>query len=83
MIYFHIMDNKKETPASATDRQLLRHTLATLAYRARKPLCDVPAGFAEFRASESSRTPGQILAHLGDLMDWALSVAKGNQEWHN
>jgi hypothetical protein len=77
------MDNKKETPASATDRQVLRHTLATLAYRARKPLSDVPAGFPEFRASESSRTPGQILAHLGDLMDWALSVAKGNQEWHN
>ncbi|MGH9711774.1 MAG: hypothetical protein ACRD5M_00535 [Candidatus Acidiferrales bacterium] len=77
------MDNKKETPASGTDRQLLRHTLATLAYRARKPLSDVPATFAEFRASEKSRTPGQILAHLADLMDWALSVAKGKQEWHN
>lgn len=62
---------------------MLRHTLATLAYRARKPLSNAPAGFGEFRASETSRTPGQILAHLGDLMDWALSVARGKQEWHN
>src|SRR5262249_34324270 len=89
MIYFPAMKNKKETPARKFDptpdagREMLRHTLATLAYRARKPLSDVPTGFGEFRASESSRTPGQILAHLGDLMDWALSIAEGKQAWHN
>ena len=88
MIYSAAMKNKKETlkrksRSRDAGREMLRHTLATLAYRARKPLSDVPAGFSEFRASESSRTPGQILAHLGDLMDWALSVARGKQEWHN
>ena len=82
------MKNKKETPKSKTrstdaGREMLRHTLATLAYRARKPLSDAPEGFGEFHASQSSRTPGQILAHLGDLVDWALSVARGKQEWHN
>ena len=77
------MDNKKETPAGDPVRQLLRHTLATLAYRARRPLTGAPAGFAEFHASETSRTPGQILAHLGDLLDWTLSIVRGKQEWHD
>jgi hypothetical protein len=61
----------------------LRHTLATLAYRSGKALRGAPEGFADFRAGEKIRTPGEILAHLGDLLDWALSIAKGNQEWHN
>ena len=39
--------------------------------------------FAEYRASETSRTPVQILAHIGDLLDWSLSVAKGKEEWYN
>jgi hypothetical protein len=60
---------------------MLRHTVATLAYRAAKALRDVPDGFGEFRASPTSRTPSQILAHLGDLMDWALTQAKGQQAW--
>lgn len=64
-------------------RQLLRHTVATLAYRAGKAFRGAPDSFAEFRISETSRTPGQILAHLGDLFDWVLSMAKGKQEWHD
>jgi hypothetical protein len=64
-------------------RQLLRHTLATLAYRGGKALRDAPAGFAEFQAGEGLRTPGQILAHLGDLLDWGLSMANGERKWHD
>jgi hypothetical protein len=62
-------------------RELLRHTLATLAYRAGKALRGAPEGFATFSAGGGARTPGQILAHLGDLFDWALSLAKGKQAW--
>ncbi len=62
---------------------MLRHTLATLAYRGGKTLRGAPEGFSGFRASASTRTPGQVLAHIGDLLDWALSVAQGKQEWHN
>ena len=75
-----------ETPApSAAEpaRQLLRHTLATLAYRGGKVLRGAPAGFSDFRAFETTRTPGQILAHICDLLDWGLSIARGKQEWHN
>jgi hypothetical protein len=64
-------------------RTLLRHTLATVAYRGGKAIRDVPAGFAEFRIGDSTRTPGQILAHIGDLYDWALSMANGPQRWNN
>ena len=64
-------------------RALLRHTLATLAYRGGKAVRDAPAGFAAFKASPTTRTPAEILAHVGDLMDWGLSVARSKQEWHN
>ena len=62
---------------------LLRHTLATLAYRGGKTLRDAPHSFAAFRASESTRTPAEILAHIGDLFDWALAIADGRMEWHD
>ena len=64
-------------------RELLRHTVATLAYRGGKAVRDAPESFANFHPSETSRTPAQILAHIGDLMDWALSIAKGSEKWHN
>jgi len=64
-------------------RQLLRHTLATLAYRGGKAVRGAPASFAEFRTSVATRTPSQILAHIGDLLDWALSLAEGHEKWHN
>jgi hypothetical protein len=64
-------------------RDLLRHTLATLAYRGGKTLRGAPDAVAEFRVSEKTRTPAEILAHLGDLLDWALSLAKGKQAWNS
>ena len=71
--------------SSITDpkRELLRHSLATLAYRGGKAVRDASASFDAFHANESVRTPGQILAHVGDLMDWGLSMANGKREWHD
>jgi hypothetical protein len=65
------------------DNDLLRHTLATLAYRGNKAVRDAPETFAEFRASAVGRTSVQILAHIGDLFEWALSIAEGQQRWRN
>jgi hypothetical protein len=70
-------------PASDPKRELLRHALATLAYRAGKAVRNAPEGFAVFHVDEGVRAPGQILAHIGDLMDWALSIAMGNRTWHD
>ena len=64
-------------------RELLRHTVATLAYRGGKALREAPENFAWFQIGESTRTPAQILAHLGDLLDWALSLAMGEQKWND
>jgi hypothetical protein len=64
-----------------SDRELFRHTLATLAYRAARAIEGAPESFADFGGA--GRTPAQILAHMGDLFDWALSMAEGNQRWHN
>jgi hypothetical protein len=77
------MTTSAQTIAADGKRELLRHALATLAYRGGKSLRAAPADFAEFRVAETSRTPGQILAHIGDLLDWALSMAEGNQRWQN
>jgi hypothetical protein len=67
----------------APDRQLLRHTVATLAYRTGKAVRDAPSHFADFTVAAGTRTPAQILAHMGDLFDWALSLARGQQTWHD
>jgi len=64
-------------------RQLLRHTLATLVYRAAKAVRDAPPEFASFRLSDGSRTPVQILAHIGDLMLWGRRLADGTRKWEN
>ena len=62
-------------------RELLRHTLATLAYRATRALDGAPDNFADFAGA--GRKPVEILAHLGDLLDWALSMADGTRLWHS
>jgi hypothetical protein len=61
-------------------RELLRHMLATLAYRAARALEGAPDHFAGFAGA--GRMPAQILAHMGDLFDWALSISVGKEEWH-
>jgi len=66
-----------------TSKQLFQHTVATLAYRGAKVLRSAPAEFADFQAGAGVRTPAQILAHIGDLMDWALSMANGEKKWHD
>ena len=68
---------------SDVKRELLRHTVATLAYRGGKAVRDTSDSFASFKASPTTRTPAEILAHVGDLFDWALSMAKGNEMWNN
>jgi hypothetical protein len=70
------------TPADPA-RQLLRHTVATVAYRGGKALRGAPESFAAFTLGDSPRTPANILAHMGDLFDWALSMAKVEPAWRD
>ncbi len=70
-------------PATTSDpkREMLRHTVATLAYRGGKAVLNAPENFATFRINDTTRTPGEILAHIGDLLDWARLVAQGDYTW--
>jgi hypothetical protein len=66
---------------------LLRHCLATVVYRGGKVLRDVPRDFSTFALDpndeDAFRTPGQILAHMCDLYDWAWCLARGEYVWKN
>jgi hypothetical protein len=62
-------------------RALLRHTVATVSYRAGKAVRGAPASFAAYTPDGSPRTAARILAHIADLFDWALSQAKGAETW--
>jgi len=60
---------------------LLRHTVATLAYRLEKAIRDVPDDFADFSAGDGVRTPLGLLAHIGDLLEWGERLAMGEYTW--
>ena len=66
-----------------TARAFLRHTVATVAYRGGKALRGAPASFASYSPDGSDRTAVKIVAHIGDLYDWALSQAKGAETWND
>jgi len=63
--------------ASNAKRELLRHLVATVAYRGGIAVSDAPDGFAVFRVAEGVRTPVEILAHIGDLLGGSLYLLKG------
>jgi hypothetical protein len=71
----HLLNDEPAT------RRFLRHTVATLAYRAGKAVRNAPAAFGAFRATQDSPTSVEILAHMGDLMDWVLRMARGEERW--
>src|SRR5689334_7786836 len=62
-------------------RAALRHLLATLAYRAAKVLRDAPADFPRTEFGATARRPVQIVAHMGDLFTWAVSLTRGESIW--
>ena len=66
---------------SNEQRALLRHMLATLAYRAAKVLRDAPPGFGRFSGGPTMRVPVQIVAHMADLMAWAIKLVEGEYVW--
>jgi hypothetical protein len=68
-------------PADATARAVLRHMLATLAYRAAKVLREPPPDFGARTFGSATRQPTRIVAHLADLMAWGVTLARGEYTW--
>jgi hypothetical protein len=58
-------------------RELLRHLVAALAFRGGIAITDAPERFTEFRVGETTRTAGEILAHIGDLIQGSHYLVKG------
>jgi len=58
-------------------REVLRHMVATVAYRGGLAVVDAPESFAVFKAHETTRTPGELLAHIGDLLEGSHYLLKG------
>jgi hypothetical protein len=56
---------------------VLRHLVATVAYRGGVAVSGAPEGFAVFRVNEGTRAPGEILAHIGDLLEGSLHLLRG------
>ena len=77
------MNNSAMSNSADPKRELLRHALATLAYRGGKAIRNAPEKFPTFNAVGEVRAPEKILAHVGDLMDWALTIALGKREWRD
>ena len=71
-----------DDPAALGKRELLRHAVATLAYRGAKAIRNAPPSVADFHVAEGTRTPLQLVSHIGDLLEWAVSLAEGAQRWH-
>jgi hypothetical protein len=77
------MENPPPPPSLTADdgRGVLRHIAATLAYRAAKVLRDAPPGFATASFGPTPRRPLLIVAHLADLMTWAVTLRRGDYLW--
>src|SRR5262245_62039467 len=64
-----------------TSSSVLRHLVGTLAYRAAKAVRDVPADFALASFGPATRRPVLIVAHLADLMSWAITMTQNDVKW--
>ncbi len=51
--------------------EMLRHFLATLAYRVSKCLREAPAGFPTFRIAPQVRTPHELVCHMTNVLGYA------------
>lgn len=75
------VDVSAALPADSSACAVLRHLTATLAYRAAKVLRDVPPDFGGRTAGSATRQPVRIVAHMADLMAWAITLAQGGYLW--
>lgn len=64
-------------------RDLLRHLVATIAFRGNVAVRDAPDSFAGFKIADGVRTPAEILAHIGDLLEGSVYLLKGEMVYLN
>ena len=60
-----------------SERALLKHYLAAIAYRTQKALRDAPADYPDFSAGHRARTPVEILRHMTSVLGYARTLFLG------
>ena len=60
-------------------RQMLRHFLATLAYRTQKALADAPPDFASFSVGNRVRTPHELICHMRSVLGYSRTFFIGGK----
>jgi len=58
---------------------LLRHFLATLAYRTQKAIRGAPEHYAGFEAGKAVRTPAEIVRHMTALLEYVRTQLDGSR----
>jgi len=58
-------------------RELLRHFLASLAYRTQKALRGAPDDFGELRVAPGVRTPRELVRHMTSVLGYARTLFLG------
>jgi hypothetical protein len=77
----HARAAARREPIVNETRQFLRHCTAVIAYRGAKALRGAPPEFAHFKAGPTTRTPLEILTHIGDLLEVSAARLKGPAQW--
>lgn len=63
-----------------TQRSMLRHFLAAIAYRTQKAVRDAPSTFGDFEAGNQTRSPHHLVAHMDSVLGYALTHFEGADE---
>lgn len=60
-------------------RAMLRHCLATLAYRTQKALRGAPESFGSYEAGNQVRTPSDLVRHMTSVLGYARTFFEGGE----
>ena len=60
-------------------REMLRHFLASLAYRTQKALRGAPRDFGEFRVAPDVRNPRELVKHMTSVLGYARTFFIGGE----
>ena len=67
------------TTLSFDTTRILRHLVATIAYRASHSLRDVPEGFEQVSLADGGKTAGELVFHISQVLSFAIATVTGTE----
>ena len=68
-----------KTILSVDTTRILRHMVATIAYRSSRSLRDVPAGFSDVRLPGESKSAAELLLHMTNVLAFAIATVTNTE----